>query len=363
MLCKAAVVHSKDAKYVIENIEVAPPKANEVLIKMAASGLCHTDELGREQVIPVPLPVVLGHEGSGVVAEVGAAVKTINPGDHVVISFPSCGHCSTCLEGKTHLCEDVFPLCFGGSMSDGTQRISLNGQGLSNFFGQSSFAEYAVSEERNVVVVDKDVDIALLGPLGCGFQTGAGTVLNGLQAKPGTSIVVFGCGAVGSAAVMGAKIAGCSQIIAVDIVPAKLALCEQLGATHTINGEETDDVIGQIKKITSGGACYSIETTGIGEIVKQAIRSLKPLGHCAIVGVSGEINIHVFEDIMMPARRLEGFIQGNSIPKLFIPQLIRYFKEGRFPIDKLIKFYKLEEINEAFADVHKGITTKAVLRF
>lgn len=363
MLCKAAVLHSKGAKYVIEDIELESPKENEVLVKIVGAGLCHTDVLGQEQIIPVPLPAVLGHEGSGVVVEVGSAVKTVKPGDHVVLSFASCGNCPTCLEAKQYLCGKFIPLNFAGIMSDGTKRISQNGQGLSNFFGQGSFAEYAIAEERNTVVVDKDVDLALLGPLGCGFQTGAGTVLNGLQVKPGTSIAVFGSGAVGSAAIMAAKIAGCSQIIAVDIVASKLALSKELGATHTINGKEIADVIEEIKKITNGGADYTVETTGVGEVVKQAIRSLKILGHCAIAGVSGEVTIHIFDDITMPGRKVEGFIEGNSTPKMFVPQLVQYFKEGRFPIDKLIKFYKLEEINEAFEDTHKGNATKAILKF
>lgn len=362
MLAKAAVVHEGGADYVIENIEVAPPKENEVLVKIAGCGLCHTDELAQKQVIPLQLPAVLGHEGSGVVVEVGSAVSTVKPGDHVVLSYSSCGHCETCLDGKKYVCHNNFALNFGGVMSDGTKRLSLNGKELSSFFGQSSFGAYAVANERNVVVVDKEVDITLLGPLGCGFQTGAGTVLNGLRPEFGSSIVVFGTGSVGSAAIMGAKIAGCSRIIAVDVFPKKLELAKELGATHAINGKEVADVVEEIRSITGGGANYSIETTGVPDLVNAALYSLRTLGTCAIVGVSGEVTINVFNAVMLEGRTMKGFIQGNAIPQLFIPKLVQYYKEGRFPFDKLITMYDLADINKAFDDTHKGVTVKAVVK-
>jgi len=362
MLSKAAVIHSTGAKYVIENIEVASPKENEVLVKIAGCGLCHTDELAQEQVIPVPLPAVLGHEGSGVVIEVGSSVVGIEPGDHVVLSYASCGYCETCLDGKPYVCRNNFQLQFGGTMSDGTTRLSLDGKPVSNFFGQSTFATYAVADQRNVVVVDKEVDLTILGPLGCGFQTGSGTVLNGLKPKFGSSIVVFGTGAVGSAAIMAAKIAGCQKIIAVDVVPSKLELAKEIGATHTINGKEVADVVEEIKSITNGGANYSIETTGVPALVNQALHCLRTLGQCAIVGVSGDVTINVFGAIMMEGRTMQGFIQGNSVPQLFIPKLVEYYKAGQFPFDKLVKVYDLEDINQAFDDTHKGLALKAVVK-
>lgn len=362
MLGKAAVIHEKGAKYVIENIEVTPPKENEVLVKITACGLCHTDELAQQQIIPVQLPAVLGHEGAGVVLEVGSSVTHIQPGDHVILSYSSCGHCETCLDGKPYVCRNNAQLNFGGAMSDGTKRLSLDGKEVSNFFGQSSFSAYAVANARNVVVVDKDVDLTILGPLGCGFQTGAGTVLNGLKPKFGSSIVIFGTGSVGSAAIMAAKIAGCQKIIAVDIVPSKLELALEIGATHVINGKEVSDVVEEIKSITNGGANYSIETTGNSILVNQALHCLRTIGACAVVGVSGDVTINVFEAIMMEGRTMQGFIQGNAVPQLFIPKLVEYYKAGLFPFDKLVKVYNLENINQAFEDTHKGLALKAVVK-
>lgn len=362
MLSKAAVIHNKGEKYVIEDIEVASPKENEVLVKIAGCGLCHTDELAQQQVIPLQLPAVLGHEGSGVVVEVGSAVSTVKPGDHVVLSYTSCGQCETCLDGKPYICRNNFTLNFGGAMSDGTKRLSLDGKEISNFFGQSSFSAYAVANERNVVVVDKDVDVSILGPLGCGFQTGAGTVLNALRPKFGSSIVIFGTGAVGMAAIMAAKIANCQKIIAVDVIPEKLELAKEVGATDTINGKEVADVVEEINKITDGGANFSIETTGVPALVNQALYSLRTEGTCAIVGVSGDVTINVFNAIMMEGRTMKGVIQGNSVPKLFIPKLVQYYKAGLFPFDKLLKAYELSDINQAFEDVHKGVALKAVVK-
>ena len=362
MQSKAAVIHEPGGQYVIETIDVAPPKANEVLVKVAGCGLCHTDELGQQQVIPVPLPAVLGHEGSGEVVEVGASVTTVKPGDHVVLSYASCGHCETCLSGKPYVCNNFVPLNFTGVMKDGTKRLRLNDKAISNFFGQSGFAEYAVADERNVVPVDKDVDLTLLGPLGCGFQTGAGTVLNGLKPGFGSSIVVFGTGSVGCSAIMAAKIVGCKNIIAVDIVPEKLKLAEEIGATHTINGKEAADVVEEIKTITNGGADFSIETTGLPEITNQALYSLKILGTCAVVGVSAEVTIHVFNAIMMEGKTMKGFIEGNAVPQLFVPKLVEYYKAGKFPIDKLVTVYELADINKGFDDTHKGLALKAVVK-
>ena len=205
MLINAAVVHRAGEDYVIEKVELAEPKYNEVLVKVVATGGCHTDEFIKEQLMPFPLPAVLGHEGAGVVVKVGSGVQAIKPGDHVVLSFSSCGHCENCLSGKPYACSDFTTLNMGGANFDGSHRLSQDKQELSTFFGQSSFATYAVAHERNCVVVDKEVDLRYLGALGCGFQTGAGSVINGLKPEFGSSIVIFGCGSVGFSAIMGAK--------------------------------------------------------------------------------------------------------------------------------------------------------------
>lgn len=362
MLSKAAVIHNKGDKYVIEEIEVASPKANEVLVKIAGVGLCHTDQLAQEQLIPVPLPAVLGHEGSGVVMEVGEGVTGIKVGDHVVLSYSSCGICENCLDGKSYCCVNNGMLQFSGVMADGTSRLSLNGEKVSSFFGQSSFSQYAVANQRNIVVVDKEVDLTILGPLGCGFETGAGTVLNALKPEFGSSIAIFGCGSVGLSAIMAAKIANCQKIIAVGGTASKLELAKELGATDTVNTREVEDVAAEIKRITNGGAHYSVDTTGAEQVIKNALYCLRTMGVCAEVGVSGDVTMNVFDAITMEGRTLVGVIQGNSVPQLFIPKLIEYYKNGQFPFDKLIKIYDFEKINEAYDDVHKGETVKGVLK-
>jgi len=360
MKIKAAVTHAKGEEFKIEEVELAEPKATEVLIKIVASGVCHTDAVARDTGI-TPYPAVLGHEGSGIVEKVGEGVKTIQSGDHVVLSFASCGHCENCLTGHPTVCTAFNDLNFGGKMEDDTHRLRQHSQELSTFFGQSSFGTYAIADERNVVKVDKDVDLALLGPLGCGIQTGSGTVLNRLKPEFGTSIAIYGTGAVGLSAIMAAKLTQCKHIIAVDIHESRLEMAKELGATHVINSKE-DEVVDKVKEITSGGAHYSIDTTGVPVVVRQGLRALRPLGQLAIVGVTPEMEINVHEEIMAEGKTMVGVIEGDAIPQLFIPELVNYYKEGLFPFDKLVKFYDFEQINEAFEDSKKGVAIKPIVK-
>lgn len=360
MKIQAAVTHALGEEFKFEEVELAEPSAHEVLVKIVASGVCHTDAVARDLGLS-PFPVVLGHEGSGIVEKVGSAVTTIEEGDHVVLSFAYCGHCENCLTGHPTVCLNFNDLNFGGQMEDGTNRIHQHDHAVSTFFGQSSFGTYAVTNERNVVKVDKEVDLTLLGPLGCGIQTGSGTVLNRLKPEFGSSLVVFGSGAVGLSAVMAAKIAGCLNIIAVDIHDNRLELAKELGATHTLNGTQVD-VVAEIKKITGNGAHYSVETTGVPPVVKQAIHGLRPLGTCAIVGVTPEITFDVHNDIMAEGKTVMGVIEGDSIPQVFIPQLVNYYKRGLFPFDKLTKVYEFEQLNEAFEDSKKGTAIKPIVK-
>ncbi|WP_077623020.1 NAD(P)-dependent alcohol dehydrogenase [Sediminibacillus massiliensis] len=361
MKVKAAVTHGKSEEFRIEEVELAEPNDNEVLVKIVASGVCHTDAVARDQEVPVPLPAVLGHEGSGIVQKVGANVKTVEEGDHVVLSFSSCGHCENCLSGHPAYCLSFNELNFGGKMNDSTNRIEQDGETVSSFFGQSSFGTFAVANARNVVKVDKDVDLSLLGPLGCGIQTGSGTVLNKLQPSFGETIAVFGCGAVGLSAVMAANIVGCSKIIAIDVHESRLEMAKELGATHVLNGKEVD-VVEEIKKITNGGTNYAVETTSVPALARQSVQVLKPLGTSAVVGVTQETEFNVFEDIMAEGKGLVGAIEGDSVPQIFIPKLVEYYKAGKFPFDKLVKFYELEDINQAFDDSKQGTTVKPIVR-
>src|SRR5438309_488089 len=257
----AAVVKAKGEPFKIEQVQLDEPRADEVLVKVVGTGVCHTDLICRDQWYPVPLPAVLGHEGSGVVEAVGSAVTKVQPGDHVVLSFVSCGECVACKEGAPAYCGGLYDLNFSGLRPDKTTALSSGGSPVhGHFFGQSSFATYALAYERNVVKVDRTAPLELLGPLGCGIQTGAGAVLNSLHPDAGSSIVVFGVGSVGLAAVMAAHVAGCTTIVAVDLKPSRLEAAKRVGATHVIDPSSTargsggvpqnDSVVEAIQDIT-----------------------------------------------------------------------------------------------------------------
>ena len=360
MKIKAAVTHSKGQDFSIEDVTLSAPKANEVLVRVVATGVCHTDAVARDLGIS-PYPIVLGHEGSGVVELVGENVTSLEPGDHVVMSFAHCGQCENCLTGHPTVCSRFNELNFGGRMDDHTCRLHQGETELGTFFGQSSFGTHVVAHERNVVKVDREVDLALLGPLGCGLQTGAGTVLNRLKPEFGTSIAVYGCGAVGLSAIMAAKIAGCQQIYAVDVHDSRLALARELGATHTFNGKEVD-VVEEIRKASGGGVHYGVESTGVPPVVRQSMHALRPLGVVAIVGVTPEMNIDVHNDLMAEGKSMIGVIEGDSVPRVFIPKLVEFYKAGRFPFDKLVKFYSFDQINQAFEDSANGTAVKPILK-
>ena len=365
MKIKAAVTHSKGAPFTIEEVELQEPKFGEILVRIVASGICHTDEVVQNQFIPVPLPAVLGHEGAGIVEKVGLGVEEFKPGDKVGITFSSCGSCPCCIKAKPYVCKNFNKINFGGIQPDGTSRLkTLDGQTLSTFFGQSSFATYAVVNQRSAVKVEyDDMDLALVAPMGCGIQTGAGAVLNRLRPELGSTIAVFGCGTVGMSAIMAAKIANCSKIIAVGGNPKSLELAKELGATHTVNRKEVPDVVAAVKEITGGyGVNYSIDTTGVGECVRKSLGFLDFDGKCVVVGATGDLTINVQNELMGDGKSLIGVVEGDSIPKDFLPKLMDYHKKGMFPFDKLIKFYPFEQINEALEESHQGKCIKAVLR-
>jgi aryl-alcohol dehydrogenase len=366
MQIKAAVSRDR-GKYEIENVEIAEPKANEVRVRLVATGICHTDEAVMQQFLPVSFPIIAGHEGVGVIESVGPGVTDLAPGDRVIMTFPSCGVCDSCKESHPYACDDNFTLFFGGNYADGTKRITgETGEGIGVMFGQGSFATYTIANQRNVIKVDVDSDDELreLCSLGCGIQTGAGAVLNRMAPRPGAAIAVFGMGAVGLGAVMAAKIAGCSTIIAVHGRRGK-DLAIEFGATHTINGRE-GDVAAQIKEITGGkGVSCALECAGSPEMVSVMLDSMGKEGTAVLVSVTAdaELPIKLEPQIMNPSLTLTGAVEGCSNPKTFIPELVKFYREGRLPVQKLNKFYKFEEINEAFKDIHEGKVVKPILVF
>jgi aryl-alcohol dehydrogenase len=363
MKIKAAVVREKSGKFLIEEIDLDNLRDDEVLVRMTASGICHTDLVAREQYLPFPLPAVLGHEGAGVVEKTGSRVKKVAPDDHVVTSYLSCGTCSSCVRGMTANCLSFFPCNFSGSRLDGSPTMSKDGQAVfGSFFGQSSFATHALIGERNIVKVSKELPLEKLAPLGCGIQTGAGGVINSLQVKPASSIAVFGMGSVGLSAILAAVVVSSTTIIAVDVNENRLKIAKELGATHAINSSQTNPVE-EIQKITGGGALYSLECTGIPDVLSQALDCLAYTGVAGLIGVA-PFGSRVSLDCqsILNGRTIKGIVEGDSNPDVFIPQLIDLYIKNRFPFDRIITFYPFDQINQAAEDSEKGKIVKAVLR-
>lgn len=361
----AAVVR-ESGSFELEEATLEPPRADEVLVKIVAVGLCHTDLVVRDQVYPVPLPAVLGHEGAGVVEAVGSAVQKVKAGDHVAVSFLACHHCRPCLDGSPASCANFNDMNFAGHRPDGSHALSLKDDSVPSdrFFGQSSFATHAIAHESNVVKVRDDAPLELLGPLGCGIQTGAGAVTRALGVAAGSSFMVTGTGAVGLSAVMAATAAGATTIIAVDVIDSRLELARELGATHTVNGKETDTVE-EARKITGGdGVDYALDNTGLPPLIMQCVDSLRQHGSAAIVGASAADAVIELpaNEFMQSTKTLMGVVEGDSVPDVFIPQLLDLHMQGRFPFDRMMSFYDFDQINEAAEDAASGKTIKPVLR-
>ena len=362
MFIQAALIEKPGEDFHMETLELAGPGENEALVKITACGVCHTDDVARNQIIPVPLPAVFGHEGCGVIEALGPGMEDFRPGDRVVFSFGYCGVCENCRSGHPYACLHNRRLNFSGEHFDGSHRLRRNGKPVSAFFGQGAFATYAVVHRNNLIPAPDDLPLELLAPLGCGIQTGAGAVLNYLKAEPGSSILITGCGAVGLSAVMAAAIAGCGEIIACDVVPERLMLAAELGATHTLNGREVSDIPAAVRALTDGfGVRYAVDCTGSGACVRTSLICVRPLGTCAVVGATQELTIHVENELMGAAKTLGGVVEGCCTPQLFIPKLVEFHRQGRFPFDRLVQFYPFGEINRAFADTKAGRVVKAVL--
>ena len=362
----AAVVHEKDAPFVLEEVELDEPRSNEVLVRMVATGLCHTDLSVRSGVIPFPLPAVLGHEGAGIVERVGSAVQRVRPGDHVLASFTSCGACVNCVTGSPSNCDHFFPLNqLVGTRPDGTYTIHQDGLPLNaHFFGQSTLAEHALIDERSLVKVDESAPLALLAPLGCGIQTGAGAVLNVLRPEPGSTLVVFGVGAVGLSAIMAAALTGAAHIVAVDVVPSRLELAMELGATDTIDARSIDVKEALMEMSGGRGVDYTIESSGNLEAASNAVQLLAARGTCALIGAPpAGATVPVDVIFMHLGRKVVGVAEGNSVPEVFLPALVRLYELGKLPLERLVRHYPFAQIEQAAADAKAGVTIKPVLVF
>ncbi len=363
----AAVLREAGAVPTLEPVTVEAPRSDEVLVEMRGVGVCHTDMVMRDGHLPVPVPVVLGHEGSGVVKALGSDVTDLAVGDHVVLSFMSCSHCPTCEADQPAYCHSWVPLNFFGARADGSTALTdAAGRPVhSHVFGQSSFATHAVVNRRNTVKVDKDLPLHLLGPLGCGIQTGAGAVLNSCKVRAGSSVAVIGAGAVGISAIMAARIAGAAIVVALDVNETRIALAQELGATHGFLAASAGFMAHAETTGCPLGFDYIIDTTGLPTIVNDAIPALAPLGELALVGAyppGGNI-VADATHLMSAGRVVRGVVEGSADPQSFIPQLLSFYREGRFPFDRLVEVFNFDEIADAFTAGESGKVVKPVVRF
>jgi aryl-alcohol dehydrogenase len=361
----AALLREVGGPLEIEEVQVCAPGEGEILVRMRGVGICHTDISAAHGVIPIPLPAVLGHEGSGIVEAIGPGVDSLAVGDHVALSFDHCGECPQCSGGHPAYCELFGPLNYFGTRLDGSVTMHQGDDEVhGNWFGQSSFATRAIANVHNAVKVPDDLPLEILGPLGCGLQTGAGSVLKVMAAKAGEGIIIFGLGAVGMGAVMAAKAVGCDPIIAVDLNPTRLELASELGATHKLNPADTDDLLWTVQEMAAPGLHYSFDAVGHGSVVRQALESLRAPGHCVTVGFQGlENEITIDQGHLLVGRRLSGVVEGDADPQTFIPELIALYREGKFPFDRLVKTYPLSEINAAIHASETGEVIKPVVVF
>lgn len=364
MQALAAVARTPQGEFTLETITIDGPKSGEVLVKVEAVGICHTDLAARDGALPVSLPAVFGHEGCGVVEAVGEGVTKVAPGDRVGITFASCGTCPSCLAEFPSYCHNFMHLNYDGVRADGTGPLSEGDEAITGFFfGQSSFGTYSLALERNVVKVPADLPAEIIAPIGCGIQTGAGAVLRSLACRAGSALLVAGAGSVGLAAVMAAKVRECATIIVVEPHASRRALALELGATHAVD-PAVGPVAEQVRAILPGGVDYAIDTSGIPAVIDSLVKSMTFHGTLGLIGVPANpeaaLPLTVIETLVLGIT-VVGIIEGDSVPDEFIPELIELFRAGRFPIDKLVTTFPFTKINDAVTAQHHGEVLKPVL--
>lgn len=354
---KAAVMHAAQADLVVEDLDLDPPRAGEVAVRLVATGVCHTDKRALGGARPMPLPMVLGHEGAGIVEAVGAGVTRVAPGDHVVLSaIASCGRCEQCVRGETWLCATAAATIFSGAMPDGTTRLTLDGRPVHHFFSQSSFAERAVVPEGAAVKVRADVALEKVATLACGVATGLGAVLNAARVPIGASVAIVGCGGVGASVVVGADLAHAGAIVAVDVDEEKLAYATTLGATHTVNAS-AGDAVERVIALTGGGAEHVFECVGSPATMAQVVRMIRPGGHGWIVGAAPPGSTFPFPtDGFIRNKHLHGVMLGNVRAAVDIPRYVELYARGRLPLDRLVtRTYPLAAVNQALSEMERGV--------
>lgn len=369
MQVKAAVAHAAGQPLSIETVELEGPKAGEVLVEIKATGICHTDAYTLSGKDPEGLfPAILGHEGAGIVAEVGADVKSLKPGDHVIpLYVPECRACKFCLSGKTNLCQAIRLTQGKGLMPDGSSRFSLDSKPLFHYMGTSTFANYTVVPEISLAKIREDAPFDKVCYIGCGVTTGIGAVINTAKVEPGANVVVFGLGGIGLNVIQGARLVGANKIIGVDLNPAKKELAEKFGMTHFVNPEEVgDDLVAHLVELTDGGADYSFECIGNVNVMRQALECChKGWGVSVIIGVApagAEISTRPFQ--LVTGRSWKGTAFGGAKGRTDVPKIVDWYMEGKINIDDLITHtMSLEKINEAFDLMHEGKSIRSVVLF
>lgn len=363
MKISAALTRVPQDPFTVEELDIEAPRAAEILVRLVASGVCHTD-LVTKQLLPSGVPFVLGHEGAGVVEEVGQDVTGIRPGDKVLLSYRSCGACGHCRSGHPTYCEQFRALNSSGTRPvDGSTTLSQAGQPvLGSFFGQSSFATYVIATPDNAVVVPQDTDLRSAAPLGCSIQTGAGAVLNVLRPQETARVVIYGAGGVGLAALMAAKASGAAAIVAVDPVPSRRELALKLGATAVVD-PAVGDVVEAVRAHTGGGATHALDTTAVPTVIAQGVKALAARGTLVAIGLgASEVTVDI-TDLIANGKTLRGCIEGDAVPHQFLPRLLELRAQGLLPVEELITFYPFTEINQAVADSVSGLVIKPVLLF
>ena len=366
---KAAVAFEADKPLSIETVQLEEPKAGEVLVEIKATGVCHTDAYTLSGADPEGLfPAILGHEGAGVVVEVGEDVTSVKPGDHVIPLYtPECRQCKFCLSGKTNLCQAIRSTQGRGVMPDGTSRFSLNGKSLYHYMGTSTFANYTVLPEIAVAKIREDAPFDKVCYIGCGVTTGIGAVIFTAKVEPGANVVVFGLGGVGLNVIQAAKMVGANKIIGVDLNPEKRPLAEQFGMTHFVNPQEVEgDLVPYLVELTDGGADYSFECIGNVNVMRQALECVhKGWGVSTIIGVAGagqEIKTRPFQ--LVTGRVWQGSAFGGARGRTDVPKIVDWYMEGKINVDDLITHVMpLEQINDAFDLMHQGKSIRSVITF
>jgi S-(hydroxymethyl)glutathione dehydrogenase/alcohol dehydrogenase len=351
----------------IEEVELDPPRADEVLVRMRATGVCHSDLHTYKGELRAMPPLVLGHEGAGIIVQVGDSVTRVKPGDRVLINWiPACETCPTCLSGRYNLCERLSSTTFQALLPDGTTRLkTLDGLPLKHYLSVATMAEHAVVHEASAIPFPADVPFEVAAVIGCAVATGVGAVTNTAQAKAGRPAAVLGCGGVGLSAIQGCKLVGCSPIVAVDLMDSKLAFARQLGATHTVNAQETDPVEA-MRSLTGGGPEYVFDSVGSEVTIAQALYAARPGGTAVVMGlhaVRGQVPISPLALVLQNKRLLGSFV-GSMNPRLDLPMLVELYRAGKLELDKLItKRYALDDLPQAFEDMEAGKIARGVLVF